>query len=547
MTWTVPKADAVTLGELGGELYSVSPRDDAHVGDDFVRHGGVVFPPARVASAKPRPFGQRESLTQEQDEELDSGALRLLKRTLKATKTFLMDDELAVLNTAMDVAGGAAQRLLKAVTGAEDEEEEEISEDSQEAATGESIVDISWHPKKNLLAVAQLDGVVALYHVATASWDVRVLEHPTQMDVTSIEWGRFTGDVLAVACRTGVFLWKVPAKDGEPVLQDVLKHPANAPFHQVCWNADGSLLAAFAKGSRSIVVFDVIFLRKTELQSLYKPSSLHWSPTGEYLFVITEGGVSLMWETLTWKRETWEVASGGCGWSSDGRYLLVALRNNALLYPYMFQGCPPSIEVRLAIMSVHVKAQCRAGCGELGDPELNYLCVDCHADRIEILQQQDLREYMAKESGVQVQAEHGVSRPPASPVKKYRGPRPVDHAKELENFLMIPRELNPAIVARELTFLKREIAICETSKKQLRKYMIATDAKEQVDPKEWGRYEYGPPKKILNRDIDEVTELAAQLKLFCHWRKRQVQQRIELKRQQRRFLKLCGLCTADGQ
>ncbi|KAG7399853.1 hypothetical protein PHYBOEH_007714 [Phytophthora boehmeriae] len=347
MTWTVPKADAVTLGELGGELYSVSPRDDAHVGDEFVRRGGVVFPPARVASAKPRPFGQRESLTQEQDEELDSGALRLLKRTLKATKTFLMDDELAVLHTAMAVAGGAAQRLLKTVTGAEDEDEE-MSEEAQESTTGESIVDISWHRTKNLLAVAQLDGVVALYHVATASWDARVLEHPSQMDVTSIEWGRFTGDVLAVACRTGVFLWKVPAKDGEPILQEVLKHPANKPFHQVCWNADGNLLAAFAKGSRSIIVFDAIFSQKTELQSPYKLSSLHWSPTGEYLFVTTESGVSLMWETLTWKRETWEVASGGCGWSSDGRCLLVALRNSALLYPYVFQDCPPSIDAQIS-------------------------------------------------------------------------------------------------------------------------------------------------------------------------------------------------------
>lgn len=94
------------------------------------------------------------------------------------------------------------------------------------------------------------------------------------------------------------------------------------------------------------------------------------------------------------------------------------------------------------------------------------------------------------------------------------------------------REQNPAIIARELTFLKREIAIRETSKKQLSKYMIATDEEEQVDPKEWGRYEFGPPKKVPTRDIDETTELAAQLKLFCHWRKRQVQQRIELRRQQ---------------
>ncbi|KAG7391177.1 hypothetical protein PHYPSEUDO_005538 [Phytophthora pseudosyringae] len=348
MTWVVPTEAAVTLGELHGELYSVSKRDDAHVGDDFIRRGGCVFPPARVASSKPRPFGQGESLTEEQDEELDSGALKLLKRALRASKSFLVDDELAVLNRALEAAGGAAQRLLKAATGAGDEDLEPLEPQDPETSNGESIVDLSWHPTRNVLAVAQLDGVVALYHVESAAWDHRVLEHPKQVDIGSIEWGPFTGDTLAVACRTGLFLWKVPQKETEPVLRELLTHPSKAGFSQVCWNVDGSLLAAFGKGSKSVIVFDAIFSRKTELQSPYQLTSLHWSPTGEYLFVITESGVSLMWETLTWKRETWEVATGGCGWSSDGRCLLVGLRNSALMYPYIFQGCPPSIDAQIS-------------------------------------------------------------------------------------------------------------------------------------------------------------------------------------------------------
>ncbi|KUF79453.1 Aladin [Phytophthora nicotianae] len=344
MTWVVPNEDAVTLGELNGELYSVSKRDDARVGDEFIRRGGCVLPPARVASSKPRPFGQGDSLTDEQDEEVDSGALRLLKRALGTAKILLMDDEQAVLNRALDTVGSAAQRLLKAAT-----DEEELELETQEAnSNGESIVGLSWHPTRNALAVAQIDGVVALYNVESASWDARVLEHPKQVDIGSIEWGKFTGDTIAVACRTGLFLWKVPQKSKEPVLMEILKHPSNAGFSQVCWNADGSLLAAFGKGSKSVIVFDAIFSRSTELQSPYKLSSLHWSPTGEYLFVITESGVSLMWETLTWKRETWEVAAGGCGWSSDGRCLLVGLRNSALLYPYIFQDCPPSIDAQIS-------------------------------------------------------------------------------------------------------------------------------------------------------------------------------------------------------
>lgn len=340
MTWTVPRLDAVTLGELDGELYHVARRDDVHLGDEFVRRGGAVLPGAQVANVKPRPFAQSESLT-EQDEATDSGALRLLKRAVRAAKTFLMDDELKVLQKALDAGAGAVQRVVEAVTG-----EQEVFQEPQELPM-ESIVDLSWHPKQRLLAVAQLDGVVSLYHVDSAKWDVRVLEHPQQLEIGSVEWGRFTGDVLAVACRTGIYLWKVPA-DGEPVLQEVLKHPTNEPFRQACWNADGSLLAAFARGSRSVVVFDAFFSRKTELQSPYKLSSLHWSPTGEYLFVSTESGVSLMWETLTWKRETWEIATGSCGWSSDGKCLLVGLQNTSMMYPYIFQDCPPSIDAQIS-------------------------------------------------------------------------------------------------------------------------------------------------------------------------------------------------------
>ncbi|CAH0477845.1 unnamed protein product [Peronospora belbahrii] len=347
MTWIVPKIDAVTLGELNGELYSVSSQDALHMSEDFILRGGRVFNPARVTSTKPRLFGQDESLTNEQDEEMNSGAVKLLKHVLKMTKSFLMDDELILLNRVLNVAEGAAQRLWKATIEAEDEIFEML-EKSQDQDNKESIIDISWHSVENVLAVAQRDGVVALYHVESATWDTRVLEHPKQMDIGSIEWGKFTGNTLAVACRAGVFLWKVSMEEKEPVLQEILTHPRNDGFSQVSWNADGSMLAAFGKGSCSLVVFDAIFPRKTELQSPYKLTSLYWSPTGEYLFVTTENGVSLMWETLTWKRETWEISAWGCGWSNNGRCLLVALCNTALMYPYIFQGCPPSIDAQIS-------------------------------------------------------------------------------------------------------------------------------------------------------------------------------------------------------
>lgn len=86
-------------------------------------------------------------------------------------------------------------------------------------------------------------------------------------------------------------------------------------------------------------------------------------------------------------------------------------------------------------------------------------------------------------------------------------------------------------MSRENQFLERELQIRETNKVQLRKYMVATDEGEPVDPKEWSRYKYGAPRDVPRHDVDEATEFAAQIKLFCYWRKRTLRQRIETKRQ----------------
>lgn len=242
MTWAVPNADAVTLGEMDGELLSVSPRDEAHVGDEFVRRGGAVFPPARVVCTKKRrPFGQEESLTSELGDDLagrnDAGAVKLAKQAVGVLHAFLFDDEQKVIQTVLQSAKAVVTSVL---TGAPTDDDDELHDDNDAVNNGEdvrradeehdrydqrrystssnassamtgsrfalkksseSIAAMSWHPSLSLLAVAQRDGVVAFYDLATATWDGRVLEHVAQTDIMSIEWARFSGGVIAVACR----------------------------------------------------------------------------------------------------------------------------------------------------------------------------------------------------------------------------------------------------------------------------------------------------------------------------------------------------------
>lgn len=224
MTWAAPDRDAVTLGEMDGELLSVSPRDEAHVGDAFVRRGGAVFPPARVVCTKKRrPFGQEESLTSEldDDERHDAGAVKLAKQAAGVVHAFLFDDEQKVIQSLVQSAKAAVATLLAGTPVDDDSDLNDSSADrsssdssvaamqrvsAQEARIArekrsESIAAMSWHSTLSLLAVAQRDGVVAFYDVATASWDARVLEHAAQSDIASVAWAKHSSGVLAVACR----------------------------------------------------------------------------------------------------------------------------------------------------------------------------------------------------------------------------------------------------------------------------------------------------------------------------------------------------------
>ncbi len=76
-------------------------------------------------------------------------------------------------------------------------------------------------------------------------------------------------------------------------------------------------------------------------------------------------------------------------------------------------------------MSLPPPIQCRAGCGARGEPEIEFLCIDCHADRQEILKQKMLREELE-------QKRQGNSKAPP----KKRGPPPkIDYGKGKKEYI----------------------------------------------------------------------------------------------------------------
>lgn len=107
-------------------------------------------------------------------------------------------------------------------------------------------------------------------------------------------------------------------------------------------------------------------------------------------------------------------------------------------------------------MSLPPRILCRSGCGDFGDPELDFLCVDCHGDRLETQQQRELQEYIRKKNQgatATAQAEHATSgrgnaengAEASSPTR--RGPPSINHqqgAPSLEpSIVLIADLLNP--------------------------------------------------------------------------------------------------------
>ncbi|KAL7691561.1 hypothetical protein Plhal304r1_c009g0037201 [Plasmopara halstedii] len=181
-------------------------------------------------------------------------------------------------------------------------------------------------------------------------------------------------------------------------------------------------------------------------------------------------------------------------------------------------------------MSFRTNANCLTDNGNCGDPKSADVCVDYQVDQAERCQLPELSTIAAKEAKLATSVQQMSL---SSPVKKYTKPQPVNHGKAFNDFLHLHRERIPNVVASELSFFKREIALQEISKKQLQKYMLATDEAKEVDLKEWGRYEIGLPKRVPpTHDVNEIAERAAQLKLYCRWRKRVIQKRVEIRRQQ---------------
>eukprot|EP00939_MAST-03C_sp_MAST-3C-sp1_P004400 g4400.t1 len=213
-----------------------------------------------------------------------------------------------------------------------------------------------WNPVRERIAVAFSDNTVRIYNVVGREWERPRLKHTFQRGIRQMAWRPLAPNTLAIACVQGICIWNVIGRSGtgRSAWLRFLKDESG-PVLSLCWSPCGKWLASGSAGA-SVVrlwepelssavpssgVFDLLYLQVSSPADFVsqlaftglkrvRATILSWSPNGQYLVAATSTGSVLIWETWTWRSETWDLGKdhvcSSMTWSGDGSTVMLSAR-----------------------------------------------------------------------------------------------------------------------------------------------------------------------------------------------------------------------------
>eukprot|EP00899_Mesostigma_viride_P022324 jgi/Mesvir1/3276/Mv16408-RA.1 len=263
----------------------------------------------------------------------------------------------------------------------------------EQVATQGPVKCLSWHPRRETLAVADDQCQVHVFSYAAAPRVERLMlanRHTSEAElsaagvadpqelvrtfpapVLSLAWRPCASGTLAVGTSKGTFLWTIAAAgqgaeglapwgsraESYPTtgLSDArvlrLEGSGGAAASCLAWNPYGRLLAVGSVTSSNVTVWDVSTGGRETLNGAAGAALLRWSPTDDYLWcALANSSCFQIWETARWTHEKWgggHVAIRQAAWAPSGRALFIGLgapQQAAALY---LTAPPPSLDANL--------------------------------------------------------------------------------------------------------------------------------------------------------------------------------------------------------
>eukprot|EP01083_Nonionella_stella_P067317 177973_1 len=218
----------------------------------------------------------------------------------------------------------------------------------------------AWHPSRFEWAVGTESGDVRVYDLKGSRWTSLVLGHPRQYGINSLQWSPSCGSILAVACETGICVWKFSLFDvyaGTSRLSEssLYSHSSSSYNRNATMklfrfdghnSVDGAIfspcgryLASWSSTSSTFVIWN-LSKGPTGYTAMHVSSyirQLGWSPNGDSLFCAMENTYYFrIYDVSTWSYKNISFRNRSsiqslC-WGPCSNILYVALKKSRDVY-----------------------------------------------------------------------------------------------------------------------------------------------------------------------------------------------------------------------
>eukprot|EP00943_MAST-04B_sp_MAST-4B-sp1_P008946 g8946.t1 len=227
--------------------------------------------------------------------------------------------------------------------------------------TNTLIKAVAFHPYLKRIAVARDDDIVCVYDLQRTMWLPLRLSHEFQKGIKCLEWQPMSGSRLAIGCANGVCLWRI-TNDEQDIGKAWMRLYATARHHDIIsisWCPRGDFIASSSPSSSDVMIWNVDSGLGTPLACAYGHgvNVVRWSYNSYYLFAGAFTNKIFIWETRSWRCESWALTNGMCQcatWSPDGELIVFSESGTSSLWTLALHHTPPRIDGRLIKIKLDV-------------------------------------------------------------------------------------------------------------------------------------------------------------------------------------------------